>query len=84
MDIRTIKGIDEETWMKFKMLAVKRRVTMGRLLINMLETYEKNTDEFWNSILSGKKIISDKEAEEMHKTVKKLRKEWGFRRESNF
>lgn len=75
MNIKTIKGIDEETWMKFKMLAVKRCVTMGRLLANMIKTYEKNTEDTWDKILNSGKILSDEEAEEMHKTVKKLRKE---------
>jgi hypothetical protein len=84
MEVKTIKGMDEETWIKFKMLAVKRRVTMGKLLANMIETYERNTNEFWNEILSGKRIISDKEAEELEDSVKKLRKERGFKREFNF
>ena len=33
----------------------------------------------WDEILKGEKIISDKEAEDMLKIVKKLRKEKGFR-----
>ena len=34
--------------------------------------------KFWDEILNGKKIISDKEAEEMHKVVKEIRKDKGF------
>lgn len=75
MNIKTIKGIDEEAWTKFKMLSVKRHVTMGRLLVNMIKTYEKNAEDTWNEILNGKRILSDKEAKEMHNITKKLRKE---------
>ncbi len=79
MEIRSIKGVDERTWMQFKVLAIKKRQTMGKLFSDMVEKHAKTNDEFWDGILSGKKIISDKEAEEMYLTVKKLRKDRGFR-----
>ena len=31
--------------------------------------------DFWDAILHGEKILSDKEAEDMQKIVKRLRKE---------
>ncbi len=34
-----------------------------------------NAKRFWNKILNGGKIISDKETEELHEMVRKLRKE---------
>ena len=34
---------------------------------------DKIEDSFWNEVLSGEKIISDKEAKELHSTVKRLR-----------
>ncbi|HLC20358.1 MAG TPA: hypothetical protein VJK72_05530 [Candidatus Nanoarchaeia archaeon] len=35
--------------------------------------------DFWNAILHGEKILSDKEADELKKVVARLRKEKGFR-----
>ena len=35
--------------------------------------------DLWNNILYGEKLLSDKEAKEMHEQVAKLRKEYGFR-----
>ena len=78
-EVKTIKGIDAETCLKFKLLAIKRRTTMGELFETMLKEYEKNASYFWKDILKGERIISDKEAEEMHKISRKIRKEWGFR-----
>ena len=40
---------------------------------------DKKEDFFWNEVLSGKKIISDKEAEKLYYTIRKLRKDKGFR-----
>lgn len=80
-DVRTIKGVDEETWKKFKTLAADQQITMSKLLRAMIEEYrKKRVNKFWESILHGEKLISDKEAEEMHAFTKKLRKEWGYRK----
>ena len=83
-EVKTIKGVDTETWTDFKTLAAKKRVTMGKLLALMIMEYKKNSDDFWDSILKGEKILSDKEAEDMHKITRKLRKEWGFRHVPDF
>ena len=40
---------------------------------------EINLIEFWNTVLSGEKILSDREANEIEKPIIKLRKERGFR-----
>jgi len=40
---------------------------------------EKNTNNFWNTILNGERILSDKEAKEMEKVNKRIREEYGFR-----
>ena len=74
-----MKGVRRDKWLKFKELAAKKGVTMGNLFENMVEIYSKKSDEFWDEILSGEKRISDKEAKEMHKIVRGLRKEKGFR-----
>ncbi len=79
MEVKTIKGINKEKWMEFKALAARKNVALGALFEIMLENYEKNSDLFWNDILKGEKIISDKEADELNASVKKLRKDRGFR-----
>ncbi len=84
MSIRTIRGIDRDKWLRFKELAARKRVSMGDLFENMVEEYEKKTEEFWDEILSGERRISDKDAEDMHKSVKELRKERGFRNVPDF
>lgn len=74
-EVKTIKGIDEETWMKFKVLAAAKRVTMGKLLTTMVKEYEKYANDVWDKILNSGKILSEKEAEEMHTITRKIRKE---------
>ena len=75
MEIKTIKGISSEKWIKLKMLAAKNKLSMGKIVENMIDGYESHTRDIWDKILHSGKILSDKEAEEMHKITKKLRKE---------
>ena len=82
--LKTIKAVDEETWVKFKILATKERQTMGKLLATMVREHEKRAQNVWDTIFHSGKILSDKEAEDMHKIVRKLRKERGFRDVSDF
>jgi len=77
--IKTIKGVNEESWAEFKSLAVRNRTNMGELFERMLEEYKKKSKENWEIVLSGKKILSDKEAEDMLEIIKASRKEYGFR-----
>ena len=81
-DVRTIKGIDRELWLKFKELAAKKGMNMGALFKEMVKEYEKKADDFWDKILHGEKTLSDNEAKEMNDLVDKMRKEKGFRNES--
>jgi len=80
MEVKTIKGISDEKWIKLKIIAAKHKIAMGKLVENMIDNYEKQNEDFWQEILSGEKRISDKEAEEMQKIASKSRKEWGFRK----
>jgi len=79
MEVKTIKDVDEETWREFKAIAAKNNVKMSSLLKIMIKEFEKNSKDFWNEILNGEKLMSDKEAEEMKILTIKLRKEKGFR-----
>jgi len=79
MEIKSIKGIDDRTWFEFKALAAKKRLPMGKMLSVIVEEYKKNSDKFWDEILNGEKILSDREARDMNNILKKVRKERGFR-----
>ncbi len=79
MEIKTIKRINPEKWIKFKELAAKNNLPMGKLFEVIIEDYSKKDDSLWNLILGGEKTISDKEAKKMNETLKKMRKEKGFR-----
>jgi hypothetical protein len=79
MKNKCIKGVDEETWVNFRALAVKNKIKMAVLLKIMINEFEKNNKRFWDDILYGEKLMSDKEAEEMFESTKKIRNEKGFR-----
>ena len=79
MPTKTIKGIDEEDWNEFKSRAAKANVSLGTYFKVMLEESEKNTEEFWDMVLSRNKLLNDEEANELEKEVENLRKERGFR-----
>ena len=74
-----MKGVEDETWAEFKSLAAKNNLHTAQFFEKLVHFYKENTKHFWDHILSGKKIISDKEAAEMQHFVKTLRKEKGFR-----
>jgi len=80
MEIKTIKGISSDAWIKLKILSAKNKIPMGKLVENMIDNYERQNEKFWKDILGGERIISDKEAEQLQEMVIKLRKEWGFRK----
>ena len=61
------------------MLSAEQNVKMGVLLKDITETYEKKREIVWSKILGGKKILSDKEADELEDIINKVRKEKGFR-----
>jgi len=79
MKVKTIKGIDEETWRNFKVLAVENNLKMSLLLKMMINEFRKKSNEFWDKILKGERNLSDDEAEEIMKIVSESRKERGFR-----
>ena len=79
METKTVKGINDNVWRKFKTLAAEKDMPMGSLFGLMVDDFSKHSNSFWEKILSGEKILSDKEAEEIEKITKKLRKEKGFR-----
>ena len=79
MKVRTIKGVDEETWKLLKETASRRRLKMGTLLKEIAIVYKKRPSDSWKQILYAKPVITKKEAKVMLKTVVELRKESGYR-----
>ena len=78
-EVKTIKGVDDETWSEFKSLAAKEKVNLGVFLKNILKEYEKSRAPFWKRIFEGEKILSEKEADDIENLIKTKRKESGFR-----
>jgi len=79
MEIRCIRGVDEETWKNFKALAEKNNLKMSLLLKMMIKEMENKSKNFWGRILNDEKNLSESEAEDLLKDVEKSRKERGFR-----
>ena len=79
-EVKTIKGVSNEAWNSFKSIAARNGMGMGKAFENMVDRYEKDSSDFWESILNWGKILSDKEASAMMKTIKKSRNEYGFRK----
>ena len=77
--VKTIKGVEEDAWLEFKSIAARNNINMGKLLGKMVSEYKEKNDNFWDKILNSGKILSNKEAEDMQRLVKRLRKEKGFR-----
>lgn len=75
---KTIKGVDEKTWSKFKGLAAENSLKMPEMFRAMVYEWD-NSSDFWKKILSSEKILSEKEANNLLRTSKKLRSESGFR-----
>ena len=79
METKSIKDVDEETWKDFRALAIKNNIKMSILLKLMVDEFEKNSKNLWREVLSKKRSLTDKEADDIEKIVKKMRKEKGFR-----
>jgi len=79
MEVRSIKNVDEETWKKFKELAIKNNLKMSLLLKMMVKQFEKQSGDFWEELFGRGKMLTDSEAEDIENITKKIRKEKGFR-----
>ena len=79
MEVKTIKGVDEETWKEFKNLAVKNNLKMPLLLKVMIKEFEKKGNEFWKEILDRERNLDETEAKDMLEITNEVRKERGFR-----
>ena len=78
--VKTIKDVDEESWLEFKSIAARNKMNMGKLFARMVDGYREKSRDFWDEILKGPAILSKEEADAMLNTVKKIRNEYGFRK----
>lgn len=79
-EVKTIKGVAEDSWSSFKGIAARNNMKMGKLFEKMVDEYREKSEEFWDDILKGEKILSEKEAEDMKKIVLRAREDAGFRK----
>jgi hypothetical protein len=79
MTVKTVRNIKEETWQEIKTEAAKRSMNMNDYFDHMLKSSKKYEKLIWDHVLHPPKNLTNKEAEEMKKHVKKLRSEKGFR-----
>ena len=79
MGTKTMKGVEEETWAEFRSLAARNRMKTGQFFEKLIKSYKQNTNDFWNEILTGEKILSELEAKDMQIITKNMRKERGWR-----
>ena len=77
--IKTVKGISSDKWMKLKILAAERNVSMGEMISGLIDSYSKTEDAFWESIFTRKSVLSEREAKDLLKVSESIRKEKGFR-----
>ena len=79
MKIRTVKGVDDETWKIFKEIASMRKLKMGSMLREIAKEYKRRPSDAWEKILNAKPILTKNEADDMLRMVAKMRKERGYR-----
>lgn len=77
--IKTIKDVEETTWTDFKSMAAKNDVKLGVFFKTIVNEHKKTSASFWKTIFHEEKILSDKEAEDIERVTKAVRKEYGFR-----
>ena len=76
---KTVKGVDDETWSRFKSMAARKNVTLGDCFREMVDDFESGAGKGWDLILNGPRILSRREGNEMKAVVRRMRKEYGFR-----
>jgi hypothetical protein len=84
MKVKTIKDVDDETWKILKELSSRRKMKMGRVLRYAVRNYARKPEKNLTSIIPKEPILTNKEAEDILKYVKKMRKESGYRDVSGF
>lgn len=76
----SIKKVDGETWRLFKVEAAKHGMQLGEFFSRIVNDHKDHEIESnWDAILTGKSILSKKQAEGIKKQAKQFRKGFDFR-----
>ena len=78
-EVKTMKGVDDATWARFKSMAAQNNMKAGQMFKLMVEEHTKKSERLWEKILNHKSILTKKEADLFEQTVKAMRKENGWR-----
>ncbi len=77
--VKTIKGIDEETWFEFKSMASKNNLKMPEMFKLVVSSWKSRSSNTWEKILNSERILSEKDAKSLLKTSAELRSESDYR-----
>ena len=77
---KLIKSVDEKVWNEFRAESIKHNLKMGEFLSRLINEHKsnENTKNAWKIIESGKASISNKEAQEVKKSISIFDKETDF------
>ncbi|MBU0758298.1 MAG: hypothetical protein KKF44_09590 [Nanoarchaeota archaeon] len=79
-EVKTIKGVDNTSWAEFKSMAAENNKNMGDFFSDLVKFYkERKAKKFWDDILNGEKLLSDKDADKIKILVKEMRSDYGYR-----
>ena len=73
-----IKNIDEISWKKFKIEAIKQNKNLGEFFSDMIKEISSRKGN-WDLIKKSKASLTKKDADEINKTIKSFRKDFNFR-----
>lgn len=77
MDV-LLKKVERNAWTKFKIAAIRRNKKLGELFNDMVKKIE-NPRNNWDEIKKSKGCLTNKEAEEIKKSIKDFRENFNFR-----
>jgi len=77
--VKTIKNVDDKTWAQFKSIAAQNNAKAGQMFELLVDEYQKHAKGWWERVLSRKPVLSKEECDELEASMKKMRKEYGWR-----
>ncbi len=77
--VKTIKDVDDQTWAQFKSIAAANNAKTGQMLKIIVDDYQKRAAGWWERVRAQKPVLSKKECDELEASVKRIRKEYGWR-----
>lgn len=78
-EVKTMKGVDDETWAQFKSIAAQNKMKAGQMFKLMVDEHKKRSSHFWDDIFNHKPALTEKEYEKFERAIKTMRKEYGWR-----